>query len=272
MRSFFARHPSTVRRPFGLGLSGALALAGIALGLAVFIPVLFADSGAPAAEAAAPLRFALVLANDGTAEPPTPTPTPRPTPTPTPTPIPRSLAGLRVWSDGDSTSYFMTLGFFALAADEGATPVRAPDSKISSGLANTGSSAILHVLFGGWAAYMPAEMSRYAPDVAVFMIGANDLGFAASNPAEYASRVGAMMDAMRAPGRRVLWVGQPNLTRPDLAPLVPNLNAIYREQAAARPWVTYVDTTSVTPDAGDGVHLSPSAGAVLAALVVAAYR
>lgn len=261
------------RLPLRLSLSGLLAIAGVALGLAILIPALLADGGAAPVRAAGPAaRFALVLANDGTPEPPTPTPTPRPTPTPTPTPVPRSLAGLRVWSDGDSTSYFMTLALLALAQEEGGIPVRGADYKISSGLANTGSSAVLQVPFAGWASYMPGEMATYGPDVVVFMIGANDLSFAAANPAEYARRVGAFMDLVRAPGRRLVWVGQPDLTRSDLAPLVPNLNAIYREQAASRPWVSYVDTTSVVPDAGDGVHFSPGAGRVLAELVLAAYR
>ena len=219
-------------------------------------------------------RHGLMVASDGLPGPTwTPTATPTNTPTPAPTPVssrPRSAEGLRVWSDGDSTSYFVTLGFFSMMADMGAVPVRAADYKISSGLANRGSSAVLGVAFSDWRSYMAEEMAAYAPDVVVFMVGANDAGYAASNPDAYASRVAQLMDQLRAPGRTIMWVGQPNITRLDLEPLVPGLNAIYREQASVRPWVTFVDASPVTSDAGDGVHLSGAAGRVIASLVVAA--
>ncbi len=209
---------------------------------------------AAATEPAVRARVGLV-ANDGQPEP-APVPTSRHSP-------------LRVWSDGDSTSYFMTVAFFDLMTQRGAAPVRGADYKISSGLVNKGSSAVLGVPFSDWFSYASEEMERYAPDIVVFMVGANDLSYAAANPEDYRSRIGWMMDLLRAPGRVVLWVGQPAITRSDIALLVPGINALFRAEAAGRPWVTFVDASSIVPDAEDGVHLSPSAGRRLAGLVAA---
>jgi hypothetical protein len=126
------------------------------------------------------------------------------------------------------------------------------------------------------------------PDVVVFMIGANDAlqGMAMD---QYRQRVGAVMDQLRAPGRWVLWVGEPNMGRADLAAGVRTLNQVFAEEAAARPWVTYVDTWSLTSDSQgsyqeylpgedgalelvrvyDGVHFTPAGGRRLAAAVIA---
>lgn len=189
-----------------------------------------------------------------------------------------------MWSDGDSTSYFMTVGLFSLFDSSGGAPVREPEYQISSGLVSGNLD---------WFAYASAEMNAYAPDVAVLMLGANDAVVINSVGTErYRERVGAMMDLLRAPGRLVVWVGQPSMgpLRPDLVANVPIVNAVAREEAARRPWVRYVDTIAVTSDANgnytpylrdadgstvlgradDGVHLSPAGGRVLAEAVYAA--
>lgn len=223
------------------------------------------------------------LAFDGTPEP-----LPTPTPTPVPPPTPASLEGLRVWSDGDSTSYYMTVSLFAMANAEGAVPVRAADFKISSGLQNT--------VFFDWRSYVSSEMALYNPDVVVFMLGANDAMQIRSYD-DYGVRVGAIMDLMNRPGRRVIWVGQPNM-RPDpahgynpaLADAIPPLNQVFISEAAKRPWVTYLDCYALTsysegsyapslPDengveqvlrAPDGIHFSLAGGRRLARGVWAA--
>ncbi|PFG73415.1 DUF459 domain-containing protein [Tepidiforma thermophila] len=234
---------------------------------------------APAAGAAAPPLpvYVMGLAFDGTPEP---TPTPTPTPTPPPARL-QSAEGVRIWSDGDSTSYFMTVALFQAWSALGGVPVRGADYKISSGLVRSD--------FFDWPAYLAAEMARYDPDVVVFMVGANDANQVRSEEA-YAARVGAVMDLLYRPGRTVVWVGQPNMGRPDLAASVPRVNAIFRAQAAARPWVLYLDAwaltsgpdgsyTAVLPDeAGvprvmrtdDGVHFTPAGGRLLALAVIAA--
>jgi hypothetical protein len=162
----------------------------------------------------------------------------------------------------------MTVAFFSLMEERGHVPVRAPDYKISSGLVNRGSSAVLGVPFNDWPSYMAQELTAFDPQVVVFMIGANDAGYAAANPARYRELVGAFMDLLE--GRVMFWVGQPAITRGDLAPAIPGLNAIYREEAAKRPWVTFVDASWLVPSAGDGVHLSAGDGRQLAEAVVAA--
>jgi hypothetical protein len=238
---------------------------------------------------AAPVPSAVIrladLAFDGTPEP---LPTPTPTPTPTPAPQRTSLAGLRVWSDGDSTSYFMTVALFGLAAEHAGIPVRAADYKISSGLLNTA--------FFDWPSYIASEMATYDPDVVVFMVGAND-ALQIRSYDDYAARVGAVMDLMYRPGRIVIWMGQPNM-RPDpaqgyspaLTAAIPPLNDVFISEASKRSWVRYVDTFALTsysegsyaeslPDEngveqvlrpGDGIHFTSAGGRRLALGAVAA--
>lgn len=256
--------------------------------LAIAFSVLEGESHTDRASAAAPAT-ALIrvpdLAFDGTPEP---LPTPTPAPPPTPAPQRTSLEGLRVWSDGDSTSYFMTVAFFQIAAEQGAIPVRGADYKISSGLVNS--------TFFDWPGYIATEMAAYDPDVAVFMVGAND-AMQIRSYADYAARVGAVMDEMYRPGRIVVWMGQPNM-RPDpaqgynpaLAQAIPPVNEIFQAEAAKRSWVRYVDTWALTsysegsyadvlPDengvpqvlrASDGIHFTPAGGRRLAFGAVAA--
>ncbi|MFN0148021.1 MAG: hypothetical protein ACKVT1_16070 [Dehalococcoidia bacterium] len=269
------RQRGTVR----FAVAACLLAAGVVLGAAAAFGAAGDAPDARRARAGATVdaAFAPAVSRDGTPEPPpptataTPAPTSTPTPVPTPTPArPHSLEGLRVWSDGDSTSYFVTLALFDLVGRAGGTPVRAPDYKISSGLANRGNSAVLRDDYTDWPTYIVLEMGRYAPDVVVFMIGANDAGYAAGRPDDYRARVGAFMDLVQAPGRFVVWVGEPTMTRPDLAVNIPVVNAIYAEEAALRPWMIFVDASSVTADAGDGVHLSRAAGYAVATLVLEA--
>jgi hypothetical protein len=215
------------------------------------------------------------------AVPPPPAPPAAPPP-PADLPAPGALEGIRIWSDGDSTSYFMSAALLDMAAGLGAVPVQsAPDYKVSSGLMNP-------ALFD-WPAYISSQFDALQPAVAVFMIGANDAS--SSLPYDvYHQRVGALMDLMRAPFRRVIWVGQPHMGRPDLEPVIPDINQIFQQEAAARPWVTYVDIYGITsaadgsysaylPDengvvqlmrASDGVHFTSAGGRLLASRVLQA--
>lgn len=218
------------------------------------------------------------LAFDGTPEP---TPTPAPTSTPEPSRLPASPQGLRLWSDGDSTSYFMTEALFAEWAANGGIPVRGADYKISSGLWRDD--------FFDWPAYIQSEMAIYDPDVAVFMVGANDANQVSSYE-EYAVRVGRVMDLMYREGRLVVWVGQPCMGNESLAATVPAVNSVFQEQAASRPWVLFVDTWVLTswsdgpcsqylPDEtgldqmirySDGIHFTGAGGRRLALGILAA--
>lgn len=193
--------------------------------------------------------------------------------------VPGALAGITAWSNGDSTSYYMSVAFLSMVEQAGGTAAIAPSYVVSSGLLNPN----LH----DWPANLAAEMALNNPEVVVFMLGANDANGAAANPEAYRAKVGAVMDQLNAPGRRVAWVGQPIMGRDDLAISVPVVNRIFAEEAASRPWVTYVDAYGLTADASggyathlpgpdgelqlmradDGVHLTPAAGERLARAV-----
>jgi len=210
-------------------------------------------------------------APEPTATPVPPTPTPVP---PTPTPEPRAAApapdsdggggdGLRVWADGDSVSYWVTTSFFSMMSDRGATPVRQADYKLGSGLVNTSGYSYFGLGFSDWFSYIQSEIANYDPDVMVFLIGANDLGY--GNLSDYRARVGRLMDMMQ--GRQVAWVGIPDVPSDN----VYAFNEIFASEAAKRSWVTFVDTSWVTPDGSDGYHFSgPGTAGVVAAAVVSA--
>jgi hypothetical protein len=145
--------------------------------------------------------------------------------------------------------------------------------KISSGLMNPG--------FFDWPSYMASQMAAYNPSIVMFMVGAND---AYADPEAYRIRVASMMDQLQ--GRTLVWVGQPNMGRADLAATLPGLNAVIAQEAAARDWVIFVDTWSLSSDANgnytayapdgtlmrafDGIHLTPSGGYILAQAAIAA--
>lgn len=191
-----------------------------------------------------------------------------------------ALAGVRIYANGDSTSYFMSVAVLQGAVAQGAVQVQpAPEYQISSGLNNTS--------YFDWYGYLSAQMALYDPSVVVFMVGANDAHPGIDLNA-YRQRVGAMMDQFKS--RRLIWAGQPNMGRADLAAAIPGMNQVFREEAEKRPWVTYVDTWALTSDASgafnpymtdaagavilgradDGVHFTSAGGAILGQAVLAA--
>ena len=104
---------------------------------------------------------------------------------------------------------------------------------------------------------------------------------------EYGRRVAAVMDQLRADDRLVVWVTLPPMGDPDFDARVDRINRIYRDEAAARPWVTVVEAADVLGDGGefadllpdglggledvrlaDGVHLTRAGGDRLAAEVL----
>ncbi|HEY7106435.1 MAG TPA: DUF459 domain-containing protein [Acidimicrobiia bacterium] len=138
---------------------------------------------------------------------------------------------LRLWVGGDSLAG--SLGP-ALGTIAGATGVVQPyfDSRVSSGLTNPG--------FFDWPEHAQEEMQRLNPEIAVFIIGANDylaprngapagvsgsttstVAIAGEDPdattavpdepwrTDYENRVEAMLRMLEAPGRTVIWVGPP---------------------------------------------------------------
>ncbi len=215
-----------------------------------------------------------------TGQPPTSTAAPSATPEPTATPLPQAAwETLRVWTDGDSTSYFMSVALMPALRAKGATTVQpGPDYWISSRLSQ-------------WLGVLPGEMAEFAPNVVVLMVGANDASGCATSPETWRGQVREAMDMME--GRRFIWVGQPSVDpalRPDMWACVPPLNAVAREEAEAREWVAFIDTWAITTDAegdyfsygcnafgqcgtmraADGVHMTSFGGAHIAFHVLVA--
>jgi hypothetical protein len=154
---------------------------------------------------------------------------------------PGSVQDVAVWANGDSSSYFVSVWLLTYLVERGATQTQPyAEYQISSGLSN--------LWFFDWNAYFASEMALRQPNVVMFMIGTND---AAANVDlnAYHGMVAQAMDNLYAPGRRVLWVGQPAMNRADLTPRIQPLNEVFRAQAALRPWVTYVDIYPMTVDA-----------------------
>lgn len=269
-----------------LAAPALFALAGLGLLLAAAV---HGGADAPGtfvlAQATTPEPPRLVLAGVSRDGPlPTPTATNTPTPTPMPPPRPASPAGARLWTNGDSTSYFMSSWLMELLGAQGAVPVQGvAEYKISSGLLSPG--------YFNWPAYLASQMDAYDPDIVVFMVGAND-AHPGMDLERYRGLVGSVMDQLRREGRVVAWVGQPIMgpNRPDLNAAIPGMNRIFAEEAEQRPWVVYVDAWSLTTDAngdyaealpdesgawrtirtGDGVHFTSEGGRRLALGVIAA--
>jgi hypothetical protein len=136
---------------------------------------------------------------------------------------------------------------------------------------------VAFILFGG-----NDSQGIVAPDGQVYA-GPGDAGWRT----EYARRVGAVMDLVRADDRIVYWIGLPPMRESGFDRRAEIMNTIYREAAATRPWMIYLDTRPIFGDESgryverkpdesgdlvdlrqeDGVHLS-SPGATRLARVM----
>ena len=192
---------------------------------------------------------------------------------------------LRLWIGGDSLAG--SLGP-SLGAMTGATGVVQPTfhSKVSSGLASPD--------FYDWPKHAPEDFLKYDPEVAVFMIGTNDAKALPQNAAddqqwrnEYTVRVEEMLQLLIGDGRTVYWVGAPVVKDRAFAERVQALDDVAAKVVAQHPEAHYVDAyalladaeggyTASLPDedgesvvvrAGDGVHLTPEGGDVIARAV-----
>jgi hypothetical protein len=81
------------------------------------------------------------------------------------------------------------------------------------------------------------------PDGKIFQPG--DDGWTA----EYRRRVAGTMDLLKADNRLVVWVGQPIMESAKLSQRMQEENAIYKDEAAKRPWVKYFDLWPLFVDA-----------------------
>jgi uncharacterized protein len=200
---------------------------------------------------------------------------------------------LRLWVGGDSVSGFLTIELVNMAGDTGVINAHG-HYKISTGLSRPD--------YYDWPAHLAEDMAQYDPEVVIFMLGANDdqplsvggnvYSFGSDQwRAEYARRVGQVMDMLVNQHRLVFWVGQPVMRSPDFNDRMSVMNNIYQAQAATRPDVTFIDSrptladgsgayADYLPDGGgltlmrapDGIHLTPAGGARLARAVLDAVR
>lgn len=174
---------------------------------------------------------------------------------------------LRVWVGGDSLS--VRLGE-SLARDAGGTGVMSVqmDSHIGTGLARPD-------VFD-WTGEVAEMNADWGPDVSVVVFGGNDmqpLRTAAGEVAaprteawraEYARRVGSMMDEMVASGRVVVWVGLPIPRDASMAAKLGEIDAIEQAEAAKRPSVVFIDSWKLFSDGSGGysAYLADGSGAM----------
>jgi hypothetical protein len=195
-------------------------------------------------------------------------------------PRPGSLTGLRFWSNGDSTSYYMSIALADALAARGAIPVQPEPEYV-------GASGLTSPDFFDWPSHIAEEMATQDPDIVVFMIGAND-SVGLNDIESYRSTVAALIDVMADGKRYVYWVGQPNMADPEHAAAMRALNEVFRKEASKHERVRFVETYGLTSDtdgnysaslpsasgklvvarANDGVHITPDGGRLLADAVL----
>jgi hypothetical protein len=192
---------------------------------------------------------------------------------------------LRLWIGGDSLAGSLGPSLGELAGKTGIVqPVF--DSRVSSGLLSRD--------FVNWPKLGGEDMTLYDPEVAVFIVGANDAKnipeAAPRDPkwrAQYAALVEEMLTILGANGRAVYWVGAPVMSDARYSDRVQGVNDVFREVAAQHPEVTYIDAYSLfsAPDGtfasmlpvpggnvvrvrgADGIHFTPEGGDLLAGTV-----
>lgn len=165
---------------------------------------------------------------------------------------PTAAAPLRLWVGGDSIVQVFGESVVRLAGETGVVEPTL-HYEISTGLTRPD--------YFDWPAALRADLERDDPEVVVIMFGANDAqgmeladGTVFQRVAEpgwqreYARRVGAVMDLLRADGRLVYWVGQPVMRDSGFDDRMAILDRIYASEAAGRPWVEYVDTRALFAD------------------------
>ncbi|HUF84142.1 MAG TPA: DUF459 domain-containing protein [Acidimicrobiia bacterium] len=192
------------------------------------------------------------------------------------------LDPLRLWMGGDSLAGSLGPSLGKLTGDTGVVqPVYL--SKVSSGLSSPE--------FWDWPENAGVEMFKVNPEIAVFIIGANDSGVVQGDAAkwrpQYEQTVEEMMTLLIGDNRTVYWVGAPIFNDGRSEKLI-EVNRVFKDVADRHPEVVYVDAYALfaTPDgrytpfieaedgdtirarADDGVHFTPEGGDHLARAIV----
>lgn len=155
-----------------------------------------------------------------------------------------SSAKLRLWAGGDSLGEYVGNQLLAPLSDRDRTTVDL-DFHIGTGLTRPDTY--------DWAARINEVMARpEPPEALMFMVGGNDnqpMRAGGQNLAvgsepwltEYRARVVAIMDTTRTGASHLWWIGLPPMRDQERDGLARAIDAIVAEEAANRPWVTFVD-------------------------------
>jgi hypothetical protein len=177
---------------------------------------------------------------------------------------PTADAPLRVYIGGDSIIRDAGDAFLNIASE---SPL------FETSLHYENATGLTRPDFYDWPAAFERDMAEHQPEVAFILFGGNDSqglvgadGRTHPGPGdpgwreEYARRVGAVMDVLRAEDRIVFWIGLPPMRDGGFDRRAGVMNAIYEEEASRRPWMTYLDTRSIFgDDDGEYVERKPDA-------------
>lgn len=165
-------------------------------------------------------------------------------------PTPTTPARLLIVGDSDAGTFGP---FLETLVDATGVVTTQLDYKVSSGLARPD--------FFDWPAHLQTLLASADPDIVVVTFGGNDAqaltdttgavlvgvpsgeaGGDAEWRAEYATRVRAVVEALRADGRAVVWVGIPNAVDDDFTARLRVQDETVRAVLAEYPDVRFVDT------------------------------
>ena len=200
-------------------------------------------------------------ATDAPAPPPLAPTTVAPTTTTTPV-----VVNSKVLIAGDSMSQGVGVMLEAFAAEKGLQVE-------SIGKASTG---LTRPDYFDWPARLLEATAASDPGVVVLMFGGNDgqpitdaagKAYQVADPewaVEYGSRVAHVMDQLGAEGRKVVWIGSPNSSSSNMNKRLTVINQVLQQQAATRPWVTYLDAWALfaAPDGSFVASLPDADGQV----------
>jgi hypothetical protein len=173
---------------------------------------------------------------------------------------------LRLWAGGDSLGEYVGSQLLSPVADAELTEIQL-DYRISTGLARPD--------YFDWPGQLATVMSQERPPEAlVFMVGGNDdqnmaagTGVVSTGSpewyAEYQRRVATVMDTGDGSATsHFYWIGLPPMRDQPRQELATAINQILSEEAAGRPWVTFVDIAGMFtgPGGGFSTHISDRDG------------
>lgn len=160
---------------------------------------------------------------------------------------PRKLSNadpLRVWVGGDSLSGGLGLSLGDVLAPTGIVKITV-DFKVGSGLHNNDRR--------NWAREVPQQMAAYDPDVAIFMIGANDTGVVTSRTEswtpDYREKISEIMEKLKGTGdRTVYWVGPPTMKPTNYQRGAKQLSMLMADEAKSHENVVFIDAFAMFDD------------------------